>query len=128
MQNNRKKQEQIPEGDFSYVVERLKQLLGDRVTDVHANGTLNPELQRVYKDLGKKSVAHFSEEGSIKTMRRCLYIASLFYFACYGSPNVRTRNTAICARVTGASGQYVALPQPVAMPSVTSCLIHAAAQ
>jgi hypothetical protein len=101
------------------VVERLKQLLGDRVTEVRASnrlsrsvarlvgadGALNPELQRVYKDLGKESVAHFSEEGSIKTMRRCLYIASLFDFACYGSPNVRTRNTAICARVTGASGQ-----------------------
>jgi molecular chaperone HtpG len=49
-------------------VERFKQVLGDRVTDVRASnrlsqsvarlvdpdGTMNPELQRVYKYLGKE--------------------------------------------------------------------------
>ena len=62
------KQEQIPEGDFTRLVERFKQVLGERVTDVRASnrlsqsvarlvdadGSLNPELQRVYKYLGKE--------------------------------------------------------------------------
>ena len=62
------KQEQIPEGDFSNLIERFKQVLGERVTDVRASnrlsqsvarlvdadGALNPELQRVYKYLGKE--------------------------------------------------------------------------
>jgi molecular chaperone HtpG len=60
-------QEQIPTGDFSKLIERFKQVLGERVTDVRASnrlsqsvarlvdadGALNPELQRVYKYLGK---------------------------------------------------------------------------
>ena len=60
--------EQIPEGDFSKLSERFKQVLGERVTDVRASnrlsqsvarladadGALNPELQRVYKYLGKE--------------------------------------------------------------------------
>ncbi len=62
------KQEQIPEADFSKLIERFKQVLGERVTDVRASnrlsqsvarladadGALNPELQRVYKYLGKE--------------------------------------------------------------------------
>ena len=60
--------EKIPNADFSTLVERFKQVLGERVTDVRASnrlsqsvarlvdpdGTLNPELQRVYKYLGKE--------------------------------------------------------------------------
>jgi molecular chaperone HtpG len=60
--------EQIAEADFSKLVERFKQALGERVTDVRASnrlsqsvarlvdaeGALNPELQRVYKYLGKE--------------------------------------------------------------------------
>ena len=60
--------EQIPEADFSKLIERFKQVLGERVTDVRASnrlsqsvarladadGALNPELQRVYKYLGKE--------------------------------------------------------------------------
>src|SRR5512143_3320613 len=60
-------QEQIAEADFSQLIERFKQVLGERVTDVRASnrlsqsvarladvdGALNPELQRVYKYLGK---------------------------------------------------------------------------
>ena len=60
--------EKIPEGDFKTLVERFKQVLGERVTDVRASnrlsqsvarlvdpeGALNPELQRVYKYLGKE--------------------------------------------------------------------------
>ena len=59
--------EKIPDADFSLLVERFKQVLGERVTDVRASnrlsqsvarlvdpdGTLNPELQRVYRMLGK---------------------------------------------------------------------------
>jgi HSP90 family molecular chaperone len=59
--------QQIPDDDFKALVERFKQVLGERVTDVRASnrlsqsvarlvdpeGTLNPELQRVYKYLGK---------------------------------------------------------------------------
>lgn len=62
------KQEEIPEGDFNKLIERFKQVLGERVTDVRASnrlsqsvarlvdadGALNPELQRVYKYLGKE--------------------------------------------------------------------------
>jgi len=61
-------QEQIPEADFSKLIERFKQVLGERVTDVRASNrlsqsvarladtdsALNPELQRVYKYLGKE--------------------------------------------------------------------------
>ena len=60
--------EKIPDADFSSLVERFKEVLGDRVTDVRASnrlsqsvarladpdGTLNPELQRVYRYLGKE--------------------------------------------------------------------------
>jgi molecular chaperone HtpG len=60
--------EQIAEADFSKLIERFKQVLGERVTDVRASnrlsqsvarlvdaeGALNPELQRVYKYLGKE--------------------------------------------------------------------------
>jgi molecular chaperone HtpG len=60
--------EKIPEADFSSLIERFKQTLGERVTDVCASnrlsqsvarlvdpdGTINPELQRVYKFLGKE--------------------------------------------------------------------------
>jgi len=62
-----KQGEKIPEVDFKALVERFRQVLGERVTDVRASnrlsqsvarlvdpeGTLNPELQRVYKYLGK---------------------------------------------------------------------------
>jgi molecular chaperone HtpG len=61
-------QGQIAEADFSKLIERFKQVLGERVTDVRtsnrlsqsvarladADGALNPELQRVYKYLGKE--------------------------------------------------------------------------
>jgi HSP90 family molecular chaperone len=60
--------EQIPDADFASLVERFKKVLGERVTDVRASnrlsqsvarladveGALNPELQRVYKYLGKE--------------------------------------------------------------------------
>lgn len=59
--------EKIPDADFNSLVERFKQVLGERVTNVRASnrlsqsvarlvdpdGTLNPELQRVYRLLGK---------------------------------------------------------------------------
>jgi len=62
------KAEKIPDEEFKTLVERFKQVLGERVTDVRASsrlsqsvarlvdpqGTLNPELQRVYKYLGKE--------------------------------------------------------------------------
>src|SRR5690349_4843945 len=61
-------QEPIAEADFSKLMERFKQVLGERVADVRASnrlsqsvarlvdadGALNPELQRVYKYLGKE--------------------------------------------------------------------------
>jgi molecular chaperone HtpG len=61
------KEEQIAQEDFGKLIERFKQVLGERVTDVRASnrlsqsvarlvdaeGALNPELQRVYKYLGK---------------------------------------------------------------------------
>jgi molecular chaperone HtpG len=62
------KQERIAEADFGTLIERFKQVLGERVNDVRASnrlsqsvarlvdaeGALNPELQRVYKYLGKE--------------------------------------------------------------------------
>ena len=59
--------ELIPDDDFSKLVELFKQVLGERVADVRASrrlsrsvvrlvdpdGSLNPELQRVYKYLGQ---------------------------------------------------------------------------
>ena len=61
-------QEQLAEAEFSELIERFKQVLGERVTDVRASsrlsqsvarladadGALNPELQRVYRYLGKE--------------------------------------------------------------------------
>ncbi len=61
-------QEKIPEADFNSLIERFKRTLGERVTDVRAStrlsesvarlvdpdGAINPELQRVYKYLGKE--------------------------------------------------------------------------
>ena len=60
--------EKIPDADFDTLIECFKQVLGERVTDVRASnrlsqsvarlvdpdGTMNPELQRVYKYLGKE--------------------------------------------------------------------------
>ncbi len=60
--------EKIADADFNTLVERFKQVLGESVADVRASnrlsqsvarlvdpdGTLNPELQRVYKYLGKE--------------------------------------------------------------------------
>jgi molecular chaperone HtpG len=59
--------EKLPEADFNSLVERFKQVLGERVVDVRASNRLsqsvarlvdedgapNPELQRVYRYLGK---------------------------------------------------------------------------
>ncbi len=59
--------EKIPEADFSTLIDRFKQVLGERVSDVRAShrlsqsvarladpeGTPDPELQRVYQYLGK---------------------------------------------------------------------------
>jgi len=61
-------EQKIAEADFNKLIERFKQVLGERVTDVRASsrlsqsvarladaeGSLNPELQRVYKYLGKE--------------------------------------------------------------------------
>ena len=61
-------QDQIAEADFSKLIDRFKQVLGERVADVRASnrlsqsvarladadGALNPEMQRVYKYLGKE--------------------------------------------------------------------------
>jgi molecular chaperone HtpG len=60
--------EKIADTDFNTLVERFKQVLGESVADVRASnrlsqsvarladadGTVNPELQRVYKYLGKE--------------------------------------------------------------------------
>jgi HSP90 family molecular chaperone len=60
--------EKIPDSEFNTLVERFKQVLGEKVTDVRASnrlyesvarladadGNVNPELQRVYKFLGKE--------------------------------------------------------------------------
>jgi HSP90 family molecular chaperone len=62
------KANKIADADFQTLVERFKQVLGERVTDVRASnrlsqsvarladpdGALNPELQRVYRYLGKE--------------------------------------------------------------------------
>jgi molecular chaperone HtpG len=59
--------EKMPDDDFKSLVERFKKVLGERVTDVRASnrlsqsvarlvdpdGALNPELQRVYRLLGR---------------------------------------------------------------------------
>ena len=59
--------EKIPDDDFNALIERFKEVLGERVEDVRASkrlsqsvarlvdpeGSLNPELQRVYKYLGQ---------------------------------------------------------------------------
>ena len=61
-------QEKITEVEFSKLIDRFKQVLGERVTEVRASnrlsqsvarladadGALNPELQRVYQYLGKE--------------------------------------------------------------------------
>ncbi len=61
-------EEKIPDADFNSLVDRFKLVLGERVTDVRASNRLyqsvarladadanaNPELQRVYKYLGKE--------------------------------------------------------------------------
>jgi HSP90 family molecular chaperone len=63
-----KEEEKISDADFNSLIERFKQVLGERVTDVRASsrlsqsvarlvdpdGTINPELQRVYRYLGKE--------------------------------------------------------------------------
>ncbi len=60
--------EKIPDADFNSLIERFKQVLGENVADVRASNRLyesvarladadanaNPELQRVYKYLGKE--------------------------------------------------------------------------
>jgi molecular chaperone HtpG len=60
--------EKIPEDDFDKLIERFKEVLGERVEDVRASkrlsqsvarlvdpeGSLNPEMQRVYKFLGQE--------------------------------------------------------------------------
>jgi len=60
--------EKIPEDDFGKLIERFKEVLRERVTDVRASkrlsqsvarlvdpeGSLNPEMQRVYKYLGQE--------------------------------------------------------------------------
>jgi len=60
--------EKIADTDFNTLIERFKQVLGESVADVRASnrlsqsvarladpdGTLNPEMQRVYKYLGKE--------------------------------------------------------------------------
>jgi len=59
--------EKIPDADFNSLIEQFKKVLGERVADVRASnrlsqsvarladpdGTLNPEMQRVYRMLGK---------------------------------------------------------------------------
>ncbi len=59
--------EKIPDADFTSIVEQFKKVLGERITDVRASNRLvqsvarladadskiNPDLQRVYKYLGK---------------------------------------------------------------------------
>ena len=60
--------DKIPEDEFDKLIERFKEILGERVTDVRASkrlsqsvarlvdpeGSLNPEMQRVYKFLGQE--------------------------------------------------------------------------
>ena len=45
----------------------------------------------------------------------------------YGNPKVLTRKTAICARVTVASGQYKLVPQPPVIPSLRRASIQSSA-
>lgn len=65
---NQPEAEKIPDADFNALLERFRQVLGEQVTDVRASQRLyqsvarladadanaNPELQRVYKYLGKE--------------------------------------------------------------------------
>jgi len=65
---NQPEEEKIPDADFNSLVEQFKKVLGERVTNVRASNRLtqsvarladadanaNPELQRVYKMLGKE--------------------------------------------------------------------------
>lgn len=65
---NQPEAEKIPDADFNALLERFRQVLGEKVTDVRASQRLyqsvarladadanaNPELQRVYKYLGKE--------------------------------------------------------------------------
>jgi molecular chaperone HtpG len=67
-QKDQPEAEKIPDADFHSLVDTFKKVLGERVTDVRASnrlvqsvarladadGTANPELQRVYKYLGKE--------------------------------------------------------------------------
>lgn len=67
-EKEKKESESLPEADLQSLVERFKQRLGDRVTDVRASdrlsaspvrlvdpeGTMNQEMQRVYKLLNKE--------------------------------------------------------------------------
>jgi molecular chaperone HtpG len=60
--------EKIPDDEFNALIDRFKEVLGERVEDVRGSkrlsqslvrlvdpdGSLNPELQRVYKFLGKE--------------------------------------------------------------------------
>ena len=43
-------------------------------------------------------------------------------------PNVLTRNTAICARVTGSVGQKLPLPHPPVIPSAAIASIQSTAK
>ncbi len=67
-ENDNEKVVSIPEDEFNALIKNFKEILGDRVTDVRASkrlsqsvarlvdpeGSLNPEMQRVYKYLGKE--------------------------------------------------------------------------
>jgi molecular chaperone HtpG len=69
-ENNKEETEKqnIPDNDLEKLIESFKQILGERVTDVRASkrlsqsvarlvdpdGSVNPELQRVYKYLGQE--------------------------------------------------------------------------
>ena len=67
-EDKKKAEDNIPEQAFKTLLERFKQVLGDRVTDVRASdrlsqsvarlvdpqGAPDPEMQRVYKYLGKE--------------------------------------------------------------------------
>ncbi len=66
-ENEKEETEKIPAADFDTLIERFKQILGEDVVDVRGSsrlsqsvarlvdpeGSLNPEMQRVYKYLGK---------------------------------------------------------------------------
>ncbi len=67
-EKERAEAEKMPDEEFKALIEKFKQVLGEKVADVRASsrlsqsvarlidpeGTLNPELQRVYKFLGKE--------------------------------------------------------------------------